>query len=195
MTTGSDKVKLSEVAIVRSGLVLSRKQAKDITPYKYLLLNLKCIDDKGYINIQQADVFHAKEILSQEYITKPGDIVVRLSSPYTAVLIDETTAGMVISSYFIIIRTDKMFLLPEYLFWLLNTKEEKRKIFKSTTTNMLSAITTNYFSEMMIDDVSIEKQAMVAEMNRLSRRESFLLRQLAEEKEKYYAHIIKMARK
>jgi len=40
----------------------------------------------------------AKEPLKEEYLSQSGDIIVRLTAPYTAVLIDETTSGMVVSS-------------------------------------------------------------------------------------------------
>ena len=116
-------MKLQDLASVRSGLVLSRKQAKEPSEYRYPLINLRCIQQEGTIQLKEADIYEAKEPLKEEYLSQSGDIIVRLTAPYTAVLIDETTSGMVVSSNFVVIRVEDKSLLPEYLFWLLNTEK------------------------------------------------------------------------
>ena len=84
-------MKLGELATVRSGLVLSRKQACKGAPVKmrYPLLSFRAIHSNGYIGMEQLDGFDAAEQLSPEYLTQVGDVIIRLTSPYTAVLIDE----------------------------------------------------------------------------------------------------------
>ena len=91
-------MKLQELASVRSGLVLARKQSREPTDYRYPLINLRCIQPEGIINLNESDIYEAKEPLKEEYLSRRGDIVVRLTAPYTAVLIDDLTSGMVISS-------------------------------------------------------------------------------------------------
>lgn len=183
-------MKLGSVAAVRSGLVLSRKQAKRKPSWRYSSLNLRSINAAGGIEKDMLDVFDASEQLNAEYLTQPGDIIVRLSAPYTAVLIDRDTSGYIISSNFAIIRTDVGKLLPEYLFWLLNTAESRKRIFENATSNMLASIKPSYFSDLEIDPLSLEDQKTVAQLNGLARREAELLRQLADEKNKYYAQLI-----
>lgn len=183
-------MKLENVATVRSGLVLSRKQARDFSGIRYTLLNLRSVNASGYIEINQLDVFDATEYLSSDYLSQVGDVIIRLSTPYTAILIDEATSGMVISSNFVIIRTDRRELLPEYLFWLLNTPKVKRSIYENTSSNMLGAIKAKYFSEFEIPKLPIDKQQRIADMNALALKETMLLRRLAEEKERYYSLLI-----
>ena len=183
-------MKLGNIATVRSGLVLSRKQAREALGIKYPLLNLRSINPGGYIDTEQLDVFEASESLSPDYLSQVGDIIVRLSVPYTAVLIDEATAGMVVSSNFVIIRVDCRELLPEYLFWLLNTQKVKRSIYENTSSNMLGAIKAKYFSDFDIPALPITKQQRIADMNALALKETMLLRHLAEEKERYYGLLI-----
>lgn len=183
-------MKLGYMATVRSGLVLSRKQARGVSEILYPLLNLRCIRAEGSVDMDQLDVYEAKEYLAPEYLSQVGDVIVRLSAPYTAILIDESTAGMVVSSNFVIIRTDKYYVLPEYLFWLLNTKKVKHEIYENTSSNMLGAIKAKYFSEFELDLLSIKDQRKIAALNALARQETHLLYQLAEEKEKYYAWTI-----
>ena len=186
-------MKLGNIATVRSGLVLSRKQAREPSGIQYPLLNLRSVQERGYIDLAEADVFDATEHLSPEYVSQIGDVIVRLSTPYTAILIDQSTAGMVISSNFVIIRTDRRELLPEYLFWLLNTPDVKRSIYENTSGNMLGAIKAKFFAEFEIAPLPISDQQKIAAMNTLALEETRLLRRLADEKERFYSMMINRA--
>lgn len=185
-----EEVKLSEVSSVRSGLVLSRKLAREGTQKSYQLLTLRSINSDGYIDLDKTDVFDAKEELAKEYLTQEGDIVIRLSTPYTAVYIDKASEGIVVSSNFVIIRTDRKALLPEYLYWLLNTEKVKREMFESSSGNMLGAVKAMFFAEYDIDLIPVSQQKKIAEINILARKESRLLIELAKEKERYYSLLL-----
>lgn len=183
-------MKLQSLAGVRSGLVLSRKQSKEPTDYRYPLINLRCIQQEGNIDLHKADIYEAKESLKEEYLSRQGDIVVRLTAPYTAVLIDDTTSGMVISSNFVVIRIEDKRLLPEYLFWLLNTQKVKHKIYENTTSNMLGAIKAKFLMDFELVLLPTEVQQKIAQLNLLAKKESQLLKELAAEKEKLYSSLL-----
>lgn len=183
-------MKLQDLASVRSGLVLSRKQAKEPVGYPYRSINLRAIQPDASIDLSEVDVYQAKEPLKPEYLSQIGDIIVRLTAPYTAVLVDETTEEMVISSNFVVIRIESEKLLPEYLFWLLNTQSVKRDIYENATSNMLGAVNAKFLAEIEIALLPIEEQHKLAQLYLTSRREIRLLRELAEEKERYYAKFL-----
>ena len=183
-------MKLGNVAQVRSGLVLARKQAREKTAYRYPLLNLKCINPSGYIDTTLCEVFDSVEQLNPEYLTHQGDVVIRLTMPYTAVLVTAELEGYVIPSSFVVVRPDHSILLSEYLFWLLNASKVKQRIYESAVSNMLGAVKPRYFAEYELDDLPISQQRMIAELNRLAKREVQLIEKLAAEKEKYYGHMI-----
>lgn len=183
-------MKLQSLAGVRSGLVLSRKQSKEPTDYRYPLINLRCIQQEGNIDLHKADIYEAKELLKEEYLSRQGDIVVRLTAPYTAVLIDDTTSGMVISSNFVVIRIEDKRLLPEYLFWLLNTQKVRHKIYENTTSNMLGAIKAKFLMDFELVLLPTEVQQKIAQLNLLAKKESQLLKELAAEKEKLYSSLL-----
>ena len=70
-------MRLGEVASVRSGLVLKRKEAKPDQPsIVYRALNLRSIIPNGYLDATQLDLFSASEVLSPDYLTHEGDIVI-----------------------------------------------------------------------------------------------------------------------
>ena len=173
-------------AEIRSGLVLSRKQAREKTENRYSLLTLKSIKSDATVSEGDLDVFDAVESLNKEYLTAIGDVIVRTSTPYTSVLIDEKTAGMVVSSNFVIIRCCNDILLPEYLFWLLNTESVKKDIFKNSAGNMLAAIKPQYFCDLEIEIPSLREQKLIADFNMTARKELELLERLKTEKEKLY---------
>lgn len=183
-------MKLGNIATVRSGLVLARKMSRDPSEIRYPLLNLRSINPGGYIEKDQLDIFDSLEHLSPEYLSQVGDVIVRLTAPYTAILIDDTTAGMVISSNFVIIRADRREILPEYLFWLLNTPQVKRSVYESTSSNMLGAVKAKFFADFEVTPLPIDKQQQIAAINAAAIKEIMLLRQLADEKERYYNLLI-----
>ena len=86
-------MRIEELAIVRSGLVLGRKQSKDPSEYRYPLLNLRSIQPDGTINPSCCEIFYATEYLNPDYLTHEGDVVIRLTAPYTAVLITAELEG------------------------------------------------------------------------------------------------------
>ena len=189
-------MKLGEVASVRSGLVLKRKEAKPDQPsIVYRALNLRSIISNGYLDAAQLDSFSASEVLSSDYLTHEGDIVIRLTAPYTAILIDKSTAGIIITSNFVVIRVDSKLMLPSYLAWLLNTPKQKKQIYESATGNMLSAINAKYYANLNLTLLPIDDQRKIAKLNQLAQRETKLLLRLAEEKAKYYAEMIDAAQR
>ena len=183
-------MKLEKLALVRSGLVLGRKQSKEQSEYCYPLLNLRSIQPDGKVDISLCETFHATEYLNREYLTHEGDVVIRLTAPYTAVIITAELEGYVIPSSFIVVRVKQNILLPEYLVWLLNSQLSKKQIYDGAVTNVLGGIKPRFFAEIDIDPLPIEQQREIAKLSALAQRETQLLRDLAAEKEKYYDQTI-----
>ena len=181
---------LGELASLRTGLVIARKQAKEESRYKYKLLNLKSMDPDGRIRKEELDIFTAVEKLQPYYLTQPGDVIIRLSKPYTAVLIDQETEGLVISSYFLIIKANSDVLNPGYLYWLLNTKKITNDIYRQSTSNMLGMVHKEYFMNLRIVLLPLEQQKRIAKLNFLAKREHILLQELATQKEIFNTAVI-----
>ena len=72
-------MRLAELANINTGLVTARKQARitDQEIIKYRILNLKAINEKGYIEDNLVEEFGANERIKPVYLTKARDIVVR----------------------------------------------------------------------------------------------------------------------
>lgn len=178
------EIKLKELSNLRSGLVLSRKDAKVPTEYAYDLIALKSISEEKWIVKEQLDRFFSTEPLSNDYFTHKGDILIRMSKPYTAVLIDENTENLLFSSNFTIIRCDTHKIVPEYLCWLLNSKGIMEGIQKSNGGNMLGAIRSQFYADLTIEPIPIEKQRAIGSLYILGRKENELRMRLAAEYKK-----------
>ena len=194
---GGKRLRLDDLVSVKTGLVLARKQAKHPSDViaKYRQLNLKAIDSKGYIDENNLEEFCANERLKAEYLTQPGDVIVRLTTPYTAVLIDEEFAGMVIPSHFIVIRTRGKKILPEYLYWLLNTDKVKSSLLQNVSSIMIGTVKPASYAEMEIELLTLEDQRKISDMNMLAKKEIHLLDRLMGQKELYYKEAIDKVQK
>ncbi len=190
-------MKLDDLATVKTGLVTARKQAKNPSDMiaKYRQLNLKAINSRGYIDEEFLEEFLANERLRAEYLTQPGDIVVRLTTPYTAVLINEALSGLVIPSHFVIIRSNGKKIIPEYLYWLLNTEKVKSELQQNISSTVIGTIKPTSYANFDIEVLTIEEQKKIAELNLLAKKELCLLDQLMGQKEVYYKELISKVQK
>ena len=174
-------MKLETYASVRTGLVFSRKEAP---PWKskitYRALSLKNVPEDGKILLCDIEDFFAGEVLKKEYFTCEGDVLLRLSAPYSAVLITEREVDLLIPAHFAIIRTYDS-LDPRYLCWWL-TKNKKRFYQIASGGTMMGTISSGYIANMPFTPPPIEKQRQVARLLELSNREQQLLSALAKKK-------------
>jgi len=177
---------LSDCANIRTGLVLARKEAKNdrvTQPFQYKQLTLRSFKADGLIDTTLLDSYETNERLSQRYLTQPDDVVIRLTYPYTAVIIEVETRGLVIPSHFAVIRPDKLKINPHYLLWLLNRDSIKKELAKNNTGTVIGTIKSSFFAGLEIAEIPLEKQAQMATLHRLAQRETLLLKKLAEQKE------------
>ncbi|MCR4643843.1 MAG: restriction endonuclease subunit S [Oscillospiraceae bacterium] len=183
-------MKLNQIASVRTGLVLSRKEAKNTDEFfEYRQLNLKSVTDQGTICLDETIRFCAVEELSSNYLTQAGDVIVKLSDPYTAVYITAEYAGLVVPSHFVIIRAEAEQVLPQYLAWYLS-KDRIKKAYNMSCAGMLKQIKPTTIAETEIRLPSLERQRQVVELYEITRKELQLLEQLQRQKEAYYKALI-----
>ncbi len=185
-------MRLKDMATVKTGLVMARKQARNPSEIvkKYKQLNLRAIRPNGYIDNAFLEEFPAAELLKAEYLTWPGDVIVRLTTPYTAVLISKDQSGLVIPSHFVVIRPDVKKILAEYLYWLLNTDKIKAKLQQNTSSTMIGTVKPKLYANLDIELISLANQRKIAELNLLAKKEQELLEELIEQKGMYYKEAI-----
>lgn len=178
-------MRLDKVATVRTGTVIGRKKAEGgmQSSYRYKLLNLRCIAADGYIDLRFIEDYYAKEELKTEYFSQNGDVLIRLSFPYTSVLIDDNTCGLVIPSHFAIIRANRRKVLPEYILWFLLRGSSYQQIVKNSSgSTSLGTISSGFIASLDIQVIPKDKQKLIGQLLLLANKEQHLLYQLAKEK-------------
>ena len=180
---------INDIAVVRTGLVTARKKkdAALLGTYKYQLLNLRCIANEGYIDKNYIEPYELSEELKDDYLTRMGDILIRLSAPYTAVLINKPElCGIVVPSHFAIIRVDERYALPGYVFWVLRREKNKITMMQNSSgSTAFGTISSGLISSLPITLLPLHEQQIIGELLCLSEREQELLQKLSEEKKTY----------
>lgn len=180
---------LENVATIRTGVVTTRKKAGENDPiiYEYKLLNLKCAATAGYLDLQYSETLGTTEPLKPEYFTQMDDILVRLSAPYTAIMITrEEWCDYLVPSHFAIIRVDKAVASPEYILWFLRRESTKQKILQNISgSGAFGTINSKFFSTLSIRSLPLKKQKIIGQMQILSEKEQELLHKLTAQKEIY----------
>ena len=180
---------IGEIAVVRTGLVTVREKKKISYSQtcEYQVLNLKCIADEGYINKAYIETEEYPSGLKSDYLTQMGDILVRLSAPYTAVLVDQPDlCGIVVPSHFAIIRVNKRYATPEYIFWSLRRDKNRITMMQNSSgSTAFGTISSGLITSLPITLLPLHEQRIIGNLLRLSEREQELLNKLAEEKKTY----------
>lgn len=191
---GGEAMHIEELASVRTGLVTARKKSKENqqTTKKYSLLNLKCINSGGYLNTDYSEEYSSAEILKSDYFTQRGDILVRLSAPYTAVMIKEDgECGYLVPSHFAIIRVDREKALPEYILWFLKKESTRQQILQNSSgSSAFGTISSGFLASLNIRKLPMDRQAVIGELLLLSEKEQELLHKLAVQKEIYNRELV-----
>ena len=101
--------KISDVADMQGGIVLSRKEAKspDESLASYKRLTLRAFDGIGNIHLSELEPFYACEDLGGALFTSKGDVVVRLVSPMYPVYIDDNYENILVPSQFAVLRVER----------------------------------------------------------------------------------------
>ena len=190
----SGQVKLGDVAEIRTGFMTTRNKnsSKGGRKFSYRLLNLKCIDNLGFINSSMIEDFESCEKLKSDFLTRKGDILIRLSFPYTVVFIDKSElSGLLVPSHFAIIRTKPETALPEYVFWALKRAKSRALLMqRSSVTSALATIPAAQIEEVMIPGFSLEKQKTIGNLFICGEREFELSMRLANVKRSFYSAIL-----
>lgn len=178
-------MKLKDIAIVKTGVVLSRKEYRGQgDPYKYKLLTLKCLNEDGTLNLEYIEDFTTSGEIGNSHLVKEGDIIMRLTTPYTASFIPKEAQGSIISSNFALIRLhESAKILPLFLSSLLNMESLKRKFNQSSIGSVLPMIKTNQIREIEIKETNLAKQESIVKWLEQYYQEKRLFAKLAEQRD------------
>ena len=180
-------MKLKEIASIRTGLVLSRKKAApyDEQKKRYQQITLKSFSNTTTLQREYFDEFLSTESIDDKYISRVGDIVVRLRKPNVAVYIDEKSAGLVIPSLMCIVRVKESSVNSTYLAHYLNSTPVRRMLEREIKGTTIPMIKTKDLGNLDVVLPSLEVQNKTVGLMRLAAKEIELTEKLKQQKEQF----------
>lgn len=178
-------MRIQDVATLKTGAVLSRLHKAVTGGYLYRVLSLRNIDDDtGAIEARSCVPMRFTEKVSDEFLTQKGDILLRLSAPYTVVYIEkDSDVGLLIPSHFAIIYAGGVD--TRYLYAMLDSDEIRKQLFiGGSASTALATISIKSISECKIPRISVQKQELIGKYHLEAKKELRLLRKLWAEKRK-----------
>lgn len=126
-----------------------------------------------------------KSEFDEKKLTKAGDIVLKLSSPYDAAYITEDDEGLLITSFCIIIRVKGKEMDPQYLTAFFNSNVYKNQVMNMVSGARVPMLTMGKIKDVKIKIFSSEEQQEVAEFYKnMTEKEATMARIIELEKEK-----------
>jgi hypothetical protein len=143
-------MKLKDIVTIQTGLLKGRKKGNDSekSEERYVL-SLKSVRDNGEL----ASEFLTKDTyvdLDEKYVTKENDIIVKTFEPFSALYIHENQVGLVIPSYFIILRNPIEDFSAMYIKEFLNTNIGRSQLYKRSTSTTMKTIKAKDLKEVDI---------------------------------------------
>lgn len=156
--------KISDIADIQSGLVLSRKASKENTGlYSYQRLTLRSITDDSLLNMSSLESYEANEPIDKSFLTQENDIIIRLFAPVCATLIKKEQVGFVVPSQLAIIRIrENGVILPEYLSVYLSNERGLENLIEGAGLSAQKIIKISSLIDLEVPCLPMEKQKIIS---------------------------------
>lgn len=141
------------------------------------------IDEEGIV------VNNYKTTFDDKKLTHEGDIVVKLSAPYNAVIIDKDHEGMLVSSFCSIIRNVTQ-IDKKYLVAFLNSDVAQNQLKNSVVGTVMSILSNGKLGELEIPVPSKEKQEEIGSYFEKTIKNRILLAKIIKLEEEKLASLI-----
>lgn len=174
--------KLKEFISITGGQIISRVIADEKKDDPVVDKNRRTISaktvDKGRIDDENIVYNNYKAELDSKKLTKEGDIVIKLSAPYCAAVIDKDHEGMLVASFCSIIR-DVEGINKDYLVAYLNSDKCSDQLSNSVAGSLMSILSNGKIMDLDIPVPSEEKQKEIGDIFMKSVKRRILIEKIA----------------
>lgn len=151
---------LNEMNII-GGQIMSRVEAKDISEkYDTMKVLVPKAISNGMVNLDELGTLEVKLDVDSKRITKEGDIVMKLSTPYDACLITKEFEGLLVPSFCAIINNVPENIEKEYLVAFLNSKLCLMQIKNLVTGSSIAILSSGQIKKLSVPvpELSVQKE-------------------------------------
>lgn len=173
------EINLSDATEISSGLTLNRFKSKDNSiaeeTRNYYHITLKSVEDNK-IDLNLLEDLKTDRNIEERYLLKKGDIVIKLSPPYNAAMVEFNLSNIVVPHNFAIIRPKGEFD-PEYLTYILNGSYVRHQLNRLVEGGTLSIIKKSSLNQVKIRKRDMNEQIKYAKLLSLySKRKELKIR-------------------
>ena len=185
------KIKLSNIAEIKTGLVLNRKKADlgEDNKFYYRAVSLKSFNENAIYDDAFSDEFISNEQIKEDYLVKQGDILLRLREPNFAVYIDKDYENLIYPSLMVRVKLQDSRFDPHFIAHYLNSNTVKKALSSELSGTTIPMIKVADVNEIKIPLINLDKQKKIVEYLKLAHHENELLQNLINEKQKYSKEI------
>lgn len=194
------QINLSNIAEIKTGLVLNRKKADMSKEQKiyYSVVSLKSFNENAIYDNTFADEFISNEQIKEDYQVKQGDILLRLREPNFAVYIDKDYENLIYTSLMVCIKLQDNRFTKEtpygrfdshFIAHYLNSTVVRRALSTELSGTTIPMIKVSDVAEIKIPLINLDKQKKIVEYLKLALKENELLQNLINQKQKYSKEI------
>lgn len=179
---------------IYSGQIISRVEAKeevgdDVIEERKVLIP-KAIAGGKVIHADLGSV-KLKKAVDEDRITKKGDIVLKLSTPYDAAYIEEADEGLVVPSFCAVIRgVDEEQADAEFITAYLNTDYVREMLKSKVAGTTMPMIKIGDVRELDLPDIELSKQKILGQAYSLSCQKQEVLREMLDNEKVLINNII-----
>ncbi len=168
--------RLEDLADVIVGQIMTRVSSKDGEGKDIRVLVPGAVG-RGYIQEKSLGTNNIIKKLDDKFISKAGDIVMKLTAEYDAAMIDESQTGIAISSFICVIRA-KDRIDSRYLCAVLNSEYAKSKLRSKAEGAIRPMLKASDIKGLEIPLIGREEQENIGKAFELSIRKRCLLQEM-----------------
>lgn len=169
--------KLEKLADVLVGQIMTRVASRDGEGHDVKVMVPGAVD-QGYVVESSLGTNNVIKDIDSRYVTKEGDIVMKLTSDYDAALINKDQEGIIISSFIAVIRSKD--IDPGYLCAVLNSEYVKLILRSKAEGAIRPMLKISDIRGLSIPELNKEEQENIGKAYDLSIQKELLLRELIE---------------
>ena len=154
-------VKFNEIAQIYSGIrnTSVKNQTKE---YEYNIITLKN-ENNFRIDENNLETIKTEKILDDKYLLKKGDIIMRLTPPYSARIIEFNKENITTTSNYAIIKVQEEYC-PEIITFYLDSEYINKQIHHICDENNVKVINISNIKEFEIRLIDEEKKDIYTEL-------------------------------
>lgn len=160
-----NKTLLGELGSINiiGGQITSRIEAKDISEkYETMKVLVPKAISNGKVSHDELGTIDVKLGVDSKRITKCGDIVMKLSTPYDACVITKDEEGLLVPSFCAIINNVPEYINKDYLLAYINSKACLMQIKSLVTGSTIAILSTGQIKKIAVPVPETEVQDEIA---------------------------------